>query len=61
MIEQGGEAMLESRADWLAIEACYIAHYLDYPITSVPSMARSIRWAMKTQTEKLAAQALDDW
>lgn len=32
MMELGGAALFEARADWLAIETVFIANHLEYPL-----------------------------
>ena len=49
MIDWGGEAIFEARADWLAVETLYIAEHLGLPIEEefAPNLIRKIRVVFK--------------
>jgi hypothetical protein len=43
MIEWGGEALFESRADWLGVEAVFCAEHFGFKVDSVIDLVRRIR------------------
>lgn len=58
MVEWGGEALFEARADWLAVEAVFCAEHFGYKVQSVEKLAYEIREVFKEQTDKLSNKAI---